>query len=106
MAAGTAQDRELIEFLSRPNDCVVSSKLGMAFMAREPFAAAFEFDRDNVVRPAIMQTPRFRIDIDADNFDAVNFHALRSRGQTNTRIDPTIQHTIIITNPLLNEPLC
>ncbi len=37
--------------------------------------------------PLIMRATRFRIDIDADNFDAVNFHALRSRGQTSTRID-------------------
>ena len=52
-----------------------------------------------------MQTPRFRIDVDAQDFDAVNFHALRSRGQTNTRIDPTIQHAIITMKPVLNEPV-
>ena len=82
------------------------SQFGMALMTREPFVAAFEFNRDDVVRPVIMRTTRFWIDIDADNSNAVNFHALRSRGQTSTSAEPMIQHTIIIKNPLLKEPVC
>ena len=105
MAAGAAQNREFVEFLLRPKFLVVSGKLGMTFKTREPFAAAFEFDRDNVVRPAIMRTTRFRIDIDAGDFDAVNFHAFRSRGQTSTKTDPMTQHAIIIMKPVLNEPV-
>ena len=75
-------------------------------MAAIPFPTALEFDRDDVVRPAIMRTTRFRIDIDADNFDAMNFHALRSRGQISTRMAPMIQDATIIKNPLENEPVC
>ena len=75
-------------------------------MTRKPFAAALEFDRDDVVRVVVMSAARLRIDFDAMNFDAVNFHAVRSRGHTSTRSEPMIQHTIIITNPLLNEPVC
>ena len=81
-------------------------QVGVTLMTGKPIAAAFELDRDDVVGSAIVRTTRFRIDIDADNFGAVNFHALRSRGQTNTRIAPMIQHAIIIAKPLLNEPLC
>jgi hypothetical protein len=106
MAARAAQNRWHLEFRARPYRRNVISQFSVTLMTGKPFVAAGELDRDDVVRPVIMRTSRFRIDIDADNFDAVNFHALRSRGQTNTRIDPMIQHTIIITNPLPNDPLC
>jgi|HubBroStandDraft_6_1064221.scaffolds.fasta_scaffold615403_2 hypothetical protein len=84
----------------------MTSKVSVTLMTRKPFAAAFELDCDDVVLRAIMRTTRLRIDIDADNFDAVDFHALRSRGQTSTSTEPMIQHAIIIAKPLLNEPLC
>lgn len=81
------------------------SQFSVAFVTGKPFATAGEFDRDDVIWPMIMRTTRFRIGLDADDFDAVNFHALRSRGQTSTRTDPMIQHTIIMTKPVLNEPV-
>ena len=90
----------------RPHRRNVISQFSVALVTGKPVATAGELDRDDVVRPAIMRTTRFRIDIDPHNFDAVNFHALRSRGHTSTRSEPMIQHAIIITNPLLNEPLC
>ena len=77
----------------------------VALMTREPVATAGKFDRDDVVGSAIMPAPCFLIDIDADNFDAVNFHAFRSRGQISTRTDPMIQHAIIMMKPMLNEPV-
>lgn len=77
----------------------------MTLMTREPVATAGKFDRDDVVGSAIMPAPCFWIDIDADNFDAENFHAFRSRGQTSTKTDPMIQHAIIIMKPVLNEPV-
>ena len=79
----------------------MTSKVSVTLMTRKPFAAAFELDCDDVVLRAIMRTTRLRID-----FDAVNFHALRSRGQTSTSSEPMIQQPIIIAKPLLNEPLC
>ena len=78
---------------------------GVALVTREPVAAACKFHRDDVVGSAIMPAPCFRINIDADDFDAVNFHAFRSRGQTSTKTDPMTQHAIIIMKPVLNEPV-
>ena len=80
----------------------------MAEVTRKPFATAFEFQRHDIVRPVIMCTARFQIDIDSGNFDTVNnsrHAALRSRGQTSTKAAPTIQQAIITTKPVLNEPV-
>ena len=81
------------------------SQVSVTLMTREPPSAASELDRDNVVGPMIMPTPRFRIHIHAADFDAVNFHALRERGQIRTSSDPMIQQAIIIAKPVLNEPV-
>jgi len=106
MAARAAQNRRRLECRARPDRRDVISQFSVTLMTGKPFVTAGESDCDNVARLAVMETPRFRIDIDADDLDAVNFHALRSRGQTSTRTDPIIQQTIIIANPLVNEPVC
>jgi len=77
-------------------------------MTWKPFAAAFEFQRDDIVWAAIMGAARFWIDIDAADFNTVDcarHAALRSRGQTRTKTAPTIQHAIITTKPVLNDPV-
>ena len=77
-------------------------------MTREPFAAAFELQRHDIGWAVIMPAARFWIDIDAANFDTVNCsrHAgTRSLGQTRTSTEPMIQHAIITTKPVLNEPV-
>ena len=78
---------------------------GVTLMTWKPFAAAGKFDRDDVVWHVIMRAARFKIDIDAVDFDAVNFHAFRSRGQSNTRNDAMTQHAIMTAKPVLNEPV-
>lgn len=108
MAAGTAQNRELIEFRFGPNIRVVAGELGMTLVTREPFAAAFELQRDDVVCAVIMRAPRLWIDIDAVDLNAVDnarHDTARSRGQINTSTDPTSQHATITTKPVLNEPV-
>ena len=80
----------------------------MAEVTWKPFAAAFELQRDDIVRPVIVPAARFWIDIDAANFDTVNCsrHAdARSRGQISTSSDPMNQHAIITINPVLNDPV-
>ena len=86
----------------------MTGKSGVTFMTRKPFPAASEFDRYDITFAVVMSTARFRIDIEADNVNAMNDarHVVsRSRGQTSTRSDPIIQHVIIITKPVLNEPV-
>ena len=86
----------------------MTGKPGVTFMTRKPFSAALESDRNDVVLAMVMSTARFRIDIDAPNFDTVNCARHidgRSRGQMSTRAAPTIQHAIITTKPVLNEPV-
>ena len=80
----------------------------MAEVTWKPFAAAFELQRHDIGWAVIMLTARFRIDIDAADFDTVNCSRhtdMRSRGQTRTNTEPTIQHAIITTKPVLNEPV-
>ena len=77
-------------------------------MTWKPFAAAFELQRHDIVRPVIMSAARFWIDIDPVDFNTVDcarHAAVRSRGQTSTSTEPMIQHAIIITKPVLNEPV-
>ena len=108
MPARAAQNRVLLEFISRPNNCPMSGKLGVTFVARKPTSAAFKFQRDDVIRPVIMGAPRFRIDLDAMDLNAVNWachDAPRSRGQLRTSTAPTIQHAIITMKPVLNDPV-
>jgi hypothetical protein len=86
----------------------MSSELGMAFMAREPFSAASEFDGDDIGFAVIMRAPRFAINVDTVDLDAVNCArhvAARSRGQTSTSTDAITKHTIIKANPPVNEPV-
>ena len=109
MSARSAQNRSVIEFLTRPNFRLVSSQLCVALVTAIPFAAALELNRDDVLLAVVMRATRFKIDIYADDHDAVDFSshaATRSRGQSSTSPEPIIQHTIIIAKPLLNEPLC
>ena len=74
MATRAAQDCWRIEFCARPNFRIVSGKLGMTFMTREPVAAALELDRDDIGLTVIMSTSRLRIDIHAQDDYVVNFH--------------------------------
>jgi len=86
----------------------VLRELFVTEMTWKPFAAAFEFQRHDIVRPVIMLTPRFWIDIDAADFETVNCsrHAgTRSLGQIRTSTEPMIQQAIITTKPVLNEPV-
>ena len=71
------------------------------------FFATGKLDRHDVVRPVIMRTSRFGVDIDTTDFDTVDYarHAVLSRGQTRTSAEPIIQHAIIIMRPVLNEPV-
>ena len=73
---------------------------GVTLMTWKPFAAAGKLDRDDVVRRVIMRAARFKIDI-----DAVNFHAFRSRGHSNTSNDAMTQHAIITAKPVSKEPV-
>ena len=79
----------------------------MAKMTRKPIATAFELQRHDIVWAVIMRAAHSRIDIDAADFDTVDCpcHALRSRGQISTSTEPMIQHAIIITKPVLNDPV-
>lgn len=77
-------------------------------MTWKPLATAFELQRHDIVRPVIMCTARFWIDIDPADFETVNCsrHAgTRSLGQIRTSTEPMIQHAIITTKPVLNEPV-
>ena len=109
MSASAAQRHHFVEFIFAPNRGRMFRNLVMTEMARKPASAAFEFQRDDVACTVIMRATRFGIDIDATNLKAVDrpsHAATRWRGQSNTSADAMIQETIIITNPLSNEPLC
>jgi len=108
MAAGAAQYRWRLDLRAQPDRRRVISHLSVTSMTRKPFVAAFEFDRDDVTLAAVMSAARFRIDIDAADFDTVNCsrHAgTRSLGQTRTSTEPMIQHAIITMKPVLNDPV-
>ena len=77
----------------------------VTLMAWKPFSAAGKLDRDDVVRQVIMRATRFRIDIDAVDFNSVNFHAFPSRGHTRTNNDAMTQHAIMTAKPVLKEPV-
>ena len=78
---------------------------GVTSMTGKPFAAAGKLDRDDVVGQMMMRAARFKIDIDAVDFDAVNFHAFCSRGHTRTSNDATTKHAIMTAKPALKEPV-
>ena len=67
MAAAAAKDHGFVELTSRPNFRRMSGEFRMAFVTREPFPTAFEFDRDDVALASIMRATRFPIDADADD---------------------------------------
>jgi hypothetical protein len=96
----------LIEFLVWPNLSRVSGEQSVTFVTRKPVPATLELDRDDIALAVVMRASRLWIDVNARDIDALNFHALRSRGQTSTSTAPMIQHAIIMAKPLLNEPLC
>lgn len=109
LAAISAQNCALTKFFFRPTLSRMPGEHIVTLMTRKPFPAALELNRNNIALAMIMSAPRLRIDIDADNLDPVDCfrHAgTRSRGQTSTRMEPMIQHAIIIAKPLVNEPLC
>ena len=78
---------------------------GVTLMTWKPFATAGKLDRYDVVMRLMMGAARFRIDTDAVDFDAVNFHAFASRGHTITRNDAMTQHAIMTVKPVLKEPV-
>ena len=72
MAAAAAKDHGFVELTSRPNFRRMSGEFRMAFVTREPFPTAFEFDRDDVAFASIMRATRFLIDAGADDVYAMN----------------------------------
>ena len=78
---------------------------GVTLMTREPFVAAGKLDRDDVIRRVVVCAARLEIEIDALDFDVVNFHAFPSRGHTITNNDAMTQHAIMTTKPVLKEPV-
>ena len=74
-------------------------------MTREPFAAAGKLDRDDVIKRVVVCAARLQIEINAFDFDVVNFHAFPSRGHTITNNDAMTQHAIMTTKPVLKEPV-
>ena len=78
---------------------------GVTLMTWKPLAAAGKLDRNDVVTRLMMGAARFEIDIDAVDFNAVNFHALPSRGHTSTSNAAMTQHEIITAKPVLKEPV-
>jgi len=77
----------------------------VTLMTWKPFAAAGKPDRNDVVRQVIMRAARLGIEIDAVDFDAVNFHTFPSRGHTSTNNDAMTQHAIMTAKPVLKEPV-
>lgn len=63
--ARTAKDRQLVEFILRPDGRGVARQFGMAFEARIKAATALELDRDDVERRIPMGASCFGIDVDA-----------------------------------------
>ena len=72
-------------------------------MTREPFVAAGKLDRDDVIRRVVVCAARLQIEINAFDFDVVNFHAFPSRGHTITNNDAMTQHAIMTAKPVLKE---
>jgi hypothetical protein len=106
--ASAAEHHDFVKFLLRPDNRGMSGNFIMAPVTREPFAAAFELQRDDVACAVIMRAARLWIDIDAVDLDTVNgarHDTARSRGQISTSTDPTSQHATITTKPVLNEPV-
>ena len=64
MSAPAAEDRTRVELRFRPNFRRVPGKFGVALMTREPIAAAFEFDGDDVAFAVVMRAARFLIQAD------------------------------------------
>ena len=108
MAATATEDRALIEFLPRPNFRRMVCQFGMTLVTWEPFSATSELEGDDIALVMVMSAARFRINVDADDFDAVNrarHGRVRCRGQIRTSSDPMSQQAIITTKPALNEPV-
>ena len=61
MSAVSAQNGGHIKFIPRINFRLVSGAFGVAFKTRKPFAAAFEFDGDNVEFASPMSATRLRV---------------------------------------------
>ena len=108
MAATATEDRALIEFLPRPDFCSMACQFVMALVTRKPFSATSEFNGNDIALIMVMSATRFRINVDADDLDAVNrarHGRVRCRGQIRTSSDPMSQQAIITTKPALNEPV-
>jgi hypothetical protein len=74
LPAVSAQNCTFTEFLFRPRLRRVSGDQSMTLMARKPFPAAFELNRNDVALAMIMGTPRLRIDIYAQDGCVANLH--------------------------------
>ena len=108
MAAGTAENGATLEFGFRPNFRPMVSQRRVTFVAREPPTATLELQPDDVDLAMVMGATRFYIDLEPVHLDAMNrarHVRARSRGQINTSIAPTSQHPIIITKPVLSDPV-
>lgn len=72
MSANSAQNRSSFVFVRIPNFRRMISAFGVAFVTREPIAAAFKFNGDHVHIALVMRTPRLRVNAATVNFFAVN----------------------------------
>jgi hypothetical protein len=61
ISAIAAQNRGRFEFRSSPNFWLVFGVFSVAFVTRKPFAAAFEFDGDNVFFAFVMSASGLRV---------------------------------------------
>lgn len=72
MPARAAQNRVRIKFGLLPNLRRVIALFGVAFVTRKPFAAAFEFDGDDVNFAFVVSAARLKVNIYPKNLFAVN----------------------------------
>ena len=79
MATRAAQDRALVELISRPNLRRVIGQLSVTLMTRKPLTAALELDRDDVAFAVVVRAPRLFIHVETDDVDAVNLHVRQLR---------------------------
>lgn len=82
--------------------------LSVAEVTRKPSPAALELHRNNVAGMMIMSTARFWIDLEATDFDAMNYSChtgTRSRGHTKTSKEAITKQPIMMANPPVNEPV-
>jgi len=74
LPAVSAQNCTFTEFLFRPSLRRVSGEQSMTLMARKPFPTAFELNCNDVALLVIVDAPRLRIDIHAQDGCVANLH--------------------------------